>query len=112
MFELSSDIYFVVYKLYYVGQNDNLRTRAWPINRDGGSLQRPVFMGFAPVSSIGFPELMADIVWAEDCGKSQVQKFVYYLYLYYWFSVGEGTLPLHHLIAQNTPNKKSTSITI
>jgi hypothetical protein len=24
-------------------------------------------------------------------------------YLYYWFSVGEGTLPLHHLIAQNTP---------
>jgi hypothetical protein len=23
--------------------------------------------------------------------------------LYYWFSVGEGTLPLHHLIAQNTP---------
>jgi hypothetical protein len=28
-------------------------------------------------------------------------------YLYYWFSVGEGTLPLHHLIAQNTPNKKN-----
>jgi hypothetical protein len=26
--------------------------------------------------------------------------------LYYWFSVGEGILPLHHLIAQNTPNKK------
>jgi hypothetical protein len=24
MFELFSDIYFVVYKLYYVGQNDNL----------------------------------------------------------------------------------------
>jgi hypothetical protein len=23
-------------------------------------------------------------------------------YLYYWFSVGEATLPLHHLIAQNT----------
>jgi hypothetical protein len=23
--------------------------------------------------------------------------------LYYWFSVGEGTLPPHHLIAQNTP---------
>jgi hypothetical protein len=27
--------------------------------------------------------------------------------LYYWFWVGEGTLPLHHLIAQNTPNKKN-----
>jgi hypothetical protein len=23
--------------------------------------------------------------------------------LYYWFSVGEGTLPPHYLIAQNTP---------
>jgi hypothetical protein len=37
MFELSSDIYFVVYKLYYVSQNDDLETHAWPINRDGGS---------------------------------------------------------------------------
>jgi hypothetical protein len=27
------------------------------------------------------------------------------LYLYYWFLIGEGTLP--HLIAQNTPNKKT-----
>jgi hypothetical protein len=26
---------------------------------------------------------------------------------YYWFLVGEGTLPLHHLITQNTPNKKT-----
>jgi hypothetical protein len=26
-------------------------------------------------------------------------------YLYYWFSVGEDTLPLHHLITQNTPAK-------
>jgi hypothetical protein len=25
-------------------------------------------------------------------------------YLYYWFAVGEATLPLHHLIFQNTPN--------
>jgi hypothetical protein len=25
--------------------------------------------------------------------------------LYYWFSVGEATLPLHHLITQNTPAK-------
>jgi hypothetical protein len=27
-------------------------------------------------------------------------------YLYYWFAVGEGTLPLHHLISQNTLDKK------
>jgi hypothetical protein len=39
MFKLYSDIYFVVYKLYYVSQNDNLETRAWPINWDGGSTQ-------------------------------------------------------------------------
>jgi hypothetical protein len=38
MFELSSDIYFIVYKLYYVDQNDDLGIRAWPINRDGGSI--------------------------------------------------------------------------
>jgi hypothetical protein len=28
-------------------------------------------------------------------------------YLYYWFSVGEGTLPLHHLIFEITPDKKN-----
>jgi hypothetical protein len=28
MFELFSDMYFVVYKLYYVGQNDDLGIRA------------------------------------------------------------------------------------
>jgi hypothetical protein len=27
MFELFNDIYFIVYKLYYVGQNDNLGIR-------------------------------------------------------------------------------------
>jgi hypothetical protein len=27
MFELFNDMYFVVYKLYYVGQNDNLGIR-------------------------------------------------------------------------------------
>jgi hypothetical protein len=37
MFEVSSDIYFIVYNLYYVGQNDNLGTRVGPINRDEGS---------------------------------------------------------------------------
>jgi hypothetical protein len=35
-----------------------------------------------------------------------------YSSIYYWFSVGEGTLLLHHLITQNTPNKKTTSITV
>jgi hypothetical protein len=38
MFEVSRNIYFVVYNLYYVGQNDDLGIRARPINRDGGSM--------------------------------------------------------------------------
>jgi hypothetical protein len=37
MFELFSDIYFVVYKLYYVGQNNNLGIRLSLMNWDGGS---------------------------------------------------------------------------
>jgi hypothetical protein len=37
MFEVSSDIYFIVYNLYYVYQNDDLEARAGPIHRDGGS---------------------------------------------------------------------------
>jgi hypothetical protein len=38
MFEVFSDIYFVVYDLYYVGQNNDLGARAGPIHRDGGSV--------------------------------------------------------------------------
>jgi hypothetical protein len=37
MFEVFSDIYFVVYNLYYVGQNNNLGTHAGPIHQDGWS---------------------------------------------------------------------------
>jgi hypothetical protein len=37
MLEVSSDIYFVVYNLYYVDQNDDLKIRTRPINRDRGS---------------------------------------------------------------------------
>jgi hypothetical protein len=37
MFELFSDIYFIVYKLYYVGQNDNLNIRVSLKNWDRGS---------------------------------------------------------------------------
>jgi hypothetical protein len=37
MFEVSSDIYFIVYDLYYVDQNDDLGTCIGPIHRDGGS---------------------------------------------------------------------------
>jgi hypothetical protein len=37
IFEVSSDIYFIVYDLYYVSQNDELGIRAGPIHRDGGS---------------------------------------------------------------------------
>jgi hypothetical protein len=28
-------------------------------------------------------------------------------YLYYWFAVGEATLPLHHLNSQFTPSKNN-----
>jgi hypothetical protein len=38
MFEVSSDIYFVVYNLYYIGQNNDLGARVGPIHRDGGSI--------------------------------------------------------------------------
>jgi hypothetical protein len=37
MFELFSDMYFVVYKLYYFGQNDDLDIRVSLKNWDGGS---------------------------------------------------------------------------
>jgi hypothetical protein len=37
MFELFSDIYFVVYKLYYVRQNENLGIRVSLKNWDRGS---------------------------------------------------------------------------
>jgi hypothetical protein len=40
MFKLYSDIYFVVYKLYYVGQNDNLGIHVSLKNWDGGSSER------------------------------------------------------------------------
>jgi hypothetical protein len=37
MFELFSDMYFVVYKLYYVDQNNDLGIRVSLKNWDGGS---------------------------------------------------------------------------
>jgi hypothetical protein len=37
MFERFNDIYFIVYKLYYVGQNDNLGIRVSLKNWDRGS---------------------------------------------------------------------------
>jgi hypothetical protein len=33
------------------------------------------------------------------------------LHLYDWFGVGEGTLPLHHLFAQNTPTSNKNTQT-
>jgi hypothetical protein len=42
MFELFSDIYFIVYKLYYVGQNDNLDIRVSLKNWDRGSSNNKV----------------------------------------------------------------------
>jgi hypothetical protein len=38
MFEVFSNIYFIVYDLYYVGQNNDLGARTRPIYRDGGSI--------------------------------------------------------------------------
>jgi hypothetical protein len=42
MFELFSDMYFVVYKLYYFGQNDDLGIRVRLRNWNGGST---IFLG-------------------------------------------------------------------
>jgi hypothetical protein len=41
-------------------------------------------------------------------GSIELKLHIYMGIFYYWFSVGEGTLPLHHLIAQNTPARSST----
>jgi hypothetical protein len=38
MFEVSSDIYFVVYNLYHIGQNDDLGARVRPIHGMEGVL--------------------------------------------------------------------------
>jgi hypothetical protein len=35
---------------------------------------------------------------------------IWYDSLYYWFLVGEDTFPLHHLIAQNTPNNTAAKL--
>jgi hypothetical protein len=37
MFKVFNDIYFVVYNLYYIDQNNDLGTRAEPMNWDGRS---------------------------------------------------------------------------
>jgi hypothetical protein len=42
MFKVFSDIYFVVYNLYYIDQNDDLGTRARPIKWDGGSMLKDI----------------------------------------------------------------------
>jgi hypothetical protein len=44
MFKLFSDIYFVVYKLYYVSQNDDLDIRVSLKNWDGGSSNKGVIV--------------------------------------------------------------------
>jgi hypothetical protein len=43
MFKLFSDIYFIVYKLYYVGQNDNLDIRVSLKKWDRGSSEGATF---------------------------------------------------------------------
>jgi hypothetical protein len=49
MFKVSIDIYFVVYKLYYIDQNDDQGTRAGPIHRDGGSNYSCPYIGACKV---------------------------------------------------------------
>jgi hypothetical protein len=41
MFKFFSDIYFVLYKLYYIGQNNNLGIRVSLKNWDRGSTCNP-----------------------------------------------------------------------
>jgi hypothetical protein len=44
MFKVFSDIYFIVYNLYYVDQNDDLETRVGPIHRATGSSKHKYFL--------------------------------------------------------------------
>jgi hypothetical protein len=55
IFEVSSNIYFVVYDLYYVDQNDNLGARARPIHRDRWSIRC-----FSPL----LPHMYLDILFS------------------------------------------------
>jgi hypothetical protein len=50
MFELFSDMYFIVYKLYYVGQNNDLGMRVRLRNWNGGSI-RIIITPFNPYYS-------------------------------------------------------------
>jgi hypothetical protein len=46
MFEVCSDIYFILYNFYYVSQNDDLKICAGPIYQNEGSKTiRKDFMG-------------------------------------------------------------------
>jgi hypothetical protein len=47
MFKVSSDIYLIVYNLYYISQNCDLGIRIGPIHRDGGSTLRWEFSGWS-----------------------------------------------------------------
>jgi hypothetical protein len=51
MFEVLSDIYFVVYNLYYVSKNDDLRMRARLINRDRGSTNKRANLNYSKATS-------------------------------------------------------------
>jgi hypothetical protein len=57
MFEFFSDIYFVVYKLYYIGQNDDLGIRVSLKNWNGESSYKMAIndmtIGLYPGSTIG-----------------------------------------------------------
>jgi hypothetical protein len=48
---------------------------------------------------------LAEVVYFGNLFKN----YTSYIFLYYWFEVGEATLPLHHLIDQNTPHIPLTS---
>jgi hypothetical protein len=53
MFKVSSDIYFVVYNLYYIGQNDDLGTRAGPIHWDRESKVVGDALKCPPIAKMG-----------------------------------------------------------
>jgi hypothetical protein len=47
--------------------------------------------------------LMGDLGWYADAYGSIFYTYSIYHNFYYWFSVGEGTLLLHHLISDYAP---------
>jgi hypothetical protein len=74
MSEVSNDIYFVVYDLYYVGQNDDLGIRAELIHRDRGSIY---FVRTQIIFHVLYPILSCKMSWCEATAKKESDGYFF-----------------------------------